>query len=247
MTTDTRVLAWFSCGAASAVAAKLAITKYGNAVEVIYCDTMVNEHPDNQRFFNEVQDWLGQTIKVIKSDRYASVDEVIQKRRYMAGIQGALCTVELKKMPRFEYQDPDDIHVFGYTREEQPRMKRMREANPELRLDFTLADGPNHLGYFKDECLAILTDAGIELPAMYKLGYNNNNCLGCVKATSYKYWQAIRQDFPDVFEKRVQQSRELGVQLTRWKGKRVFLDELPAGVSADKGSDEDLSCGPECK
>lgn len=36
-----RVLVWFSCGAASAVAAKLAVDKYRNdSVEVLYCDTL---------------------------------------------------------------------------------------------------------------------------------------------------------------------------------------------------------------
>jgi len=33
----------------------------------------------------------------------------------------------------------------------------------------------------KENCLAIIDRAGIEIPMMYKLGYNNNNCIGCVK------------------------------------------------------------------
>lgn len=239
----TRTLSWFSCGAASAVASKLAIAKYGTDCEVVYCDTSDTEHPDNMRFLHQIEEWLGQSIKVIKSDRYTSVDDVIEKRRYMAGVAGALCTVEMKKMPRFAYQDPDDIHVFGYTSEEQPRIQRIREANPELRLDFTLAEA----GLTKRNCWEMLLDVGIELPAMYRLGYKNNNCLGCVKATSSKYWRAIRHDFPEVFEKRVAQSRELNVRLAYWKGKRVFLDELPAGYDEkQKNGSEDLSCGPEC-
>jgi hypothetical protein len=38
-----RVLVWFSCGDASAVAAKFAIQKYGSRVEVLYCDTFKYE------------------------------------------------------------------------------------------------------------------------------------------------------------------------------------------------------------
>ncbi len=239
-----RTLSWFSCGAASALASKLALEKYGLDCEVVYCDTSDTEHPDNMRFLRQVENWLGIGIKIIKSDRYSSVDDVIEKRRYMAGPAGALCTVEMKKMPRFAYQDPDDIHVFGYTVEEQPRIQRMRETNPELRLDFTLADARKT----KKDCYVALLDAGIELPAMYRLGYKNNNCLGCVKSTSPAYWQAIRHDFPEVFEKRVQQSRVLGVKLLQVKNKkRVFLDELPEGYNPNrKNGAEDLSCGPEC-
>lgn len=38
-------------------------------------------------------------------------------------------------------------------------------------------------GIDKQGCLDIIAAAGIKLPAMYGLGYKNNNCLGCVKAT----------------------------------------------------------------
>lgn len=55
---NDRVLSWFSCGDASAVAAKLAVEKYGDRCEVLYCDTFAFEHPDNRRFFNDTQQWL---------------------------------------------------------------------------------------------------------------------------------------------------------------------------------------------
>jgi len=79
---------------------------------------------------------------------------------------------------------------------------------------------------------------------MYELGYSNNNCIGCVKATSAKYWNKIRADFPEHFERRAQQSRELGVRLTRVDGERVFLDELPEDYLF--GEMESISCGPDC-
>lgn len=238
-----RVVAWFSCGAASAVASKLAIEKYG-AVEVVYCDTMSTEHPDQQRFFDDVQKWLGQEILRIRSEKYADVDEVIEKRRYMAGIAGAPCTVEMKKVPRFAYQRPDDLHIFGLHYGEEDRAAHMRDNDPGLDMAFPLIES----SYSKADCAATLIRAAIELPAMYKLGYGNNNCLGCVKATSAKYWQGIRHDFPEVFERRVRQSRELGVRLVEIRHhERVFLDELPEGYAPkDKGARESISCGPDC-
>jgi hypothetical protein len=41
--------------------------------------------------------------------------------------------------------------------------------------------------------------AGIELPMMYRLGYSNANCIGCVKG-GMGYWNKIRRDFPAEFE-----------------------------------------------
>jgi hypothetical protein len=46
---------------------------------------------------------------------------------------------------------------------------------------------------------AMVERAGIELPLMYRLGYDNANCIGCVKGGE-GYWRAIREDFTDQFE-----------------------------------------------
>lgn len=241
-TIDPRIVVWFSCGAASAVAAHEALKKYpAERVAVVYCDTSRNEHPDNMRFLTDVEDWLGITVERIASTKYATVEDVFDARSYMAGIAGAPCTVEMKKVPRFAYQRADDIHVFGFTADEQNRRERFDDNNPELNTDWVLIDA----GITKDECLHRVDEAGISLPVLYGLGYNNNNCLGCVKATSARYWNMVRRDFPLVFEQRAKQSRKIGARLTRVKGVRVFLDELPADYLPSEPL-EDISCGPDC-
>lgn len=242
-----RVVVWFSCGAASAVAAKIALTKYGHSgVDVVYCDTSEAEHPDNMRFYRDVEQWIQYPIQTIRSVKYRTVDEVFEHRKYMSGRQGAPCTVQMKKVPRFGFQRADDIHVFGFTANEVKRSRDFAERNHELTLDWVLIDA----GIGKLDCLAMLQEAGIELPVMYKLGFKNNNCLGCVKATSPSYWNAIRRYFPDVFAKRAEQSRRIGCKLARVRvdgkkdGKRIFLDRLSPDNS--EVIDEDLSCGPQC-
>lgn len=96
-----RVLAWFSCGVASACAAYFAIEKYGKeAVCVVNCDTLKSEHPDNRRFLRAVEGWLGVEVHQIRSGYFADVDKVFEETKYMAGIHGARCTTEMKKLPR---------------------------------------------------------------------------------------------------------------------------------------------------
>ncbi len=63
-----RTLVWFSCGAASAVAAKLAVETYGERCEVVTCDTISTEHPDNRRFFDDVQRWIGRDIAALRGE-----------------------------------------------------------------------------------------------------------------------------------------------------------------------------------
>ena len=85
-----RVISWFSCGAASAVATKLAIQKYGS-VDVYYTDTG-SEHEDNPRFITDCEKWFGTNVTILKSDKYADAMEACEKARYLSSPQGAPCT-----------------------------------------------------------------------------------------------------------------------------------------------------------
>lgn len=215
-----RVLGWISAGAASAVACKLTPD-----AEPVYCETGA-EHPDNQRFLADCERWLGREVTRIRSERYASTWEVFEKRRYLAGVEGALCTVELKVMPRLAFQHPTDVHVFGYTADkaDAKRADRLRANYPELDIRTPLIERR----ITKEACLSMIEGAGIALPPMYALGFHNNNCIPCVKATSPAYWALIRKSFPAEFDRMSRLSRELGVRLCRIKGERAFIDEIPA-------------------
>lgn len=131
--------------------------------------------------------------------------------------------------------------VVWFSCEETARITRMEGSNPELTFDWILE--ANNLS--KESCLSRIVEAGIPLPVMYRLGFKNNNCIGCVKATSIAYWRSIREHFPEVFATRARQSRELGVRLTRLKGQRIFIDEIPKDQPMLPIT-EDVSCGPDC-
>jgi len=243
-----RVLAWFSCGDASAVAAKLAVDKFGDRCEVLYCDTFAYEHPDNRRFFSDVEKWIGKAIKVLKSPTYSDIYDVFYKTRWLVGVGGARCTTELKKNVRRAYQDPEDLHVFGFTIEEERRVASLFRENPEVDAWFPLIEH----GMSKADCHRFIRDAGIELPMMYRLGYKNNNCIGCVKGGS-GYWNKIRRDFPEIFNKMAITERMLNAAICkvegvtngkRWRDRR-FLDELPPDAGRYQ-EEPDIECGVLC-
>ena len=113
MQSEPRTLVWWSTGAASAVAARLTLEDTPDAL-IVRCETG-NEDPDNYRFEADVVQWLGKPVTLLRSEKYESVWDVFRRRRYMSGVAGAICTGEMKVVPRLEFQRPTDIHVFGYT------------------------------------------------------------------------------------------------------------------------------------
>lgn len=235
----SRTLAWFSCGDASAVACHLTLRDDSSTVVVrIHLTT---EHADNDRFAADCARWYGKSIETIKSERYADTWAVWESRRYIAGIKGAPCTTELKKMVRFAYQEPDDLHVMGYTVEEKKRADTFVRNNPELECTFPLIAAKLR----KADCHAIVRDAGIELPAMYRLGFGNNNCIGCPKGGA-GYWNKIRKHFPVEFERMAKLSRELGARLVKQDGERCFLDELRTTTGRQK-DELQIDCSPFCE
>lgn len=245
MSDKPRMLCWFSCGAPSAVAAKKCIELYSGSHEVLVvnCDTRASEHPDNYRFSAECEKWFGQPVIYLRNEEYATVDEVFDRTKYMAGVRGARCTTELKKIPRLSFARPDDVHVFGLTFDEMKRLREFKLRNPDLLLKWVLVE----LGLTKSDCLWEIKRAGIKPPEMYALGFDNNNCPGCVKASSPWYWSMIRKHFPDIFKRRCEQSRKLGVRLVEIRHhERIFLDELPDQPFNRPRKKERLSCGPEC-
>ena len=242
-----KIAVWFSCGAASAVAAKKTVELYGQDNEIRIVNSGVKqEDSDNYRFLKDVEKWIGIEIEQAINPKYPTGDvtAVFKDYKYMSGRKFAPCTKEVKKNPRYLWEEihKPDWHVLGFTSEETTRHKR-----------FIITEVPNVIpvlidaGLTKGDCFRIIQDAGIELPNIYKLGYPNANCIGCVKATSPTYWNHVRKVHPEVFKERADQSREIGCKLTRYKGKRLFLDELPADAVGRPMKDMNFECGVFCE
>lgn len=224
MEESSPVIAWFSCGATSAVACKLALGKYDN-VRVVYIDTH-SGHSDNLRFIRECEDWYGTAIEVRDNPNWANVGDVILRTGYINGPFGAACTLHLKKEVRYALEKEvgkwsGQVWGFEFTRNEINRAIRLQEQYPKIKPLFPLIEEQ----LAKPDCLAILRSQGIELPVMYRMGYHNNNCIGCVKG-GISYWNTIRRDFPDVFLRMAQLERVVGHTCLKDDDGLLFLDEL---------------------
>lgn len=192
-----KIVGWFSCGNNSAVMSKVLVDQYPNDdVRIVRC-VVANEHTDNDRFHADVERWIGRPIYRLSSRTYEDCWQVWEARKYLSGIKGAPCAGEMKKAVRWEFErdwEPD-FQAFGFSFDESVRAERFIRNNPEARLLRPLEDAR----ITKPECAQLVEGAGIELPVMYRLGFKNNNCICCVKATSIVYWARCRHHFPEQF------------------------------------------------
>lgn len=207
---------WLSAGVSSFVAAYLA----KNVDKYIYID-IENQHPDSLRFIEDCEKALGKQIEVFRSP-YGSVENAIRAAGFINRPKvGAYCTKFLKKRVRKkwedEHKDYDITYVWGFDTNEVHRQEALVEAMPQFNHEFPLIDK----SLTKQDAHGILESLGIMRPMMYDLGYNNNNCIGCVKG-GMGYWNKIRVDFPEVFERMAKLEREVGCSCING----VYLDEL---------------------
>lgn len=220
----SRVVCHFSCGAASAVATKLALAKYGRSCVVILNAFVAEEHPDNRRFLADCERWFGHPITVLRDEKYgASVDAVWLGKKFMTSHLMTPCSYYLKRKVIEAASMPDDQHVFGFTVEESDRARRLERCGllvvtPLIDANLTHAD-----------CLGMVERAGLLLPEMYRLGFSNANCIGCVRGGE-GYWNKTREVFPERFAQVVQIQEAIGPGAyffrNRKTGERFGLKDL---------------------
>jgi 3'-phosphoadenosine 5'-phosphosulfate sulfotransferase (PAPS reductase)/FAD synthetase len=225
------VICWWSGGITSAVACLKAIELYGrDKCRVIFIDTN-NEDSDTYRFMKNCEVMYGLPIETITSNRHKSVQDVWYKYNSLNVANGAVCSSEMKRRVREDWQKENKwLHqVFGFEMEESKRAKSMVLNHSKTNPIFPLM----MYGLSKKDCINIIEEIGINPPRMYQLGFHNNNCFttGCVQG-GIGYWQKMRDEFPDKFNKMA----EVEHDLTERKGKPVTMLKDQSGKAKQNGN-----------
>ena len=217
------IIGWWSGGVTSAVTCKLCIDLYGvENVRLIFIDTF-NEDDDTYRFKKDCEKWYGKEIETItrigKGKKYEKIQDVWYKYKSLNVAGGAVCSSELKRELRKQWQKENDFkcQAFGFDVDEIRRVKSMtnnyRESAKPI---FPLL----MFGYNKQDCVQLILDKGLKLPRAYVLGFLNNNCLktGCVQG-GIGYWQKMKRDIPTNFKAMAKVEHDL----TDMKGEPVTM------------------------
>lgn len=226
---------WFSAGVSSAMVAYLCKDELD---EIIY-QHIDDQHPDTMRFLHDVENLIGREITVQQSP-LKSVDTACRYGNCIR-IPRTLpqCSTLLKKRERqkWEYEhEGNHTYFWGLDVTEKERADRFTRGMPHAEHRYPLIERE----LSKDDVHAMAVRLGLKRPAMYEMGYHNNNCIGCV-AGGKGYWNKIRRDFPDVFASRAKLERDIGHSCING----VYLDELdPEAGRHDPPID--IECGVYC-
>lgn len=204
-------VSWFSAGVSSAVATKIVEPDI-----IIYID-IEDQHSDTYRFLDDCENWFNKKIVRLQSP-HRSVENACYSSAFIKSPAGAVCTRILKRRVRQEWELENNgkhVYIWGFDSHEKNRAERCAKYMPDFYHEFPILDRT------KSEVHGILECARIKRPAMYEMGYPNNNCVGCIKG-GMGYWNKIRDDFPSVFHGRSVMEREIGAHIL----KECYLDEL---------------------
>lgn len=237
ITKDTPIIAWWSGGIASAITCNLCISWFGtDKVRIIFIDTN-NEDSDTYRFLKDCESWYGIKIETITSKNYKSIQDVWIKNLSLNTATGAICSTELKKIVREDFQKNNSFsyQAFGFDIEEIDRAMALKLNHPDSKPIFPLI----YELLNKKACLRYLPQGlfKIEVPIVYKLGYLNNNCFntGCVQG-GIGYWQKIQKEDENKFnamaemEHRITKLKGIPVTMLKDQSKKgglVFLKHNP--------------------
>lgn len=224
------IIGWWSGGIASAVTCKLIIDDFGvDKCRIIMIDTG-NEDPDTYRFLMDCERWYGIKIETIRNEEYSNIKEVWYKHQSLNVAHGAICSSELKRKARESWQRENQYtaQAFGFDVDETNRALSLKLNHPKTKPIFPLLNR----WVSKQDCIDIIKDAGIEVPNMYKLGFQNNNCFqtGCVQG-GIGYWQKMQREHIGKFNAMAQVEHDLtnlrGEPITMCKDQSKEAKEMP--------------------
>ena len=245
-----------SGGLTSFEALRRCLEKHGKEnTSAVFADTLI-EDADLYRFLSDQERYFGIAIERIADGR--TPWQVMRDERCITMQSMAPCSKILKReaidtVLHARHEPGTYTRVFGYEWSELDRMERLAASIAPERAWFPLSEPP-----YVDKChiSTFLESIGIEVPQMYKDGFEHNNCSGmCVKA-GQAHWANLFYTRPDRYthaegeEEKIRQhlGKDISILKDRRGGAaspmslRAFRERLESG-DTDYDKDDWGGCG----
>jgi len=219
------VIVAISGGKASAWCADWALRTYPKKDVILYFNDTKWEHPDLYRFLDDLENYFGHSITIDSDGR--TPEELFYDNHALANNRMPFCSRILKAERLQAFYQDGDILIFGISKNETHRAQRLvqvyntiaekKNKRPVLRFPL-IAEQTT-----KEQIDFFLGEANIEIPELYKLGFQHNNCSGgCVRAGK-KQWKLLYEKLPAVYADRERVEEDLREYLG--KDIHFFKDE----------------------
>ena len=206
-----RIIATMSGGKSSAWCADWALRHFDKDKVVLYFNDTKWEHPDLYRFIEELSSYWNKEITYDSDGR--SPENLFYEHHAFANNRMPFCSRILKceRLQKF-YRDGDMI-IFGIGNNESHRAYRLIKVYEDIamkkhkyvKLLFPLI-AENVTSEQIDKWIESIH---IDVPIMYRLGFEHNNCSGgCVRAGK-KQWKKLYETLPEVYLDRERVEKEV--------------------------------------
>lgn len=198
------VIVTLSGGRASAWCANWALTNFPKRDVILYFNDTKWEHPDLYRFLADLERYFKHPIMRDSDGR--SPEELFYDHHALANNWMPFCSHELKALRLQKFFRDGDVLVFGIGIEEKHRAVRLVQIYKGLAatrhksaaLRFPLIENQ----VTSQQVNEFIDSTGIEVPLLYRLGFQHNNCSGgCVRAGK-KHWKLLLEKLPKVYAER---------------------------------------------
>ena len=234
-----RHIATFSGGVTSAYVCDMVLRDHPEA-EIVFTDTRW-EDEDLYRFLTDCEQRWKKPVTILSHGQ--NPEELFNSQGILGNDRMPVCSriLKAKQMQDFLKSSLDAVTVyFGIDASEAHRAEKIVRAYSELphvKCAFPLVDAGWMLD--KDKIISEIETAwGIQIPRLYKMGFDHNNCGGgCVRGKK-GHWLKLLRVLPDVYADRERMEREFrkntdGLKYTILEGKS--LKQLRAEAESQPG------------
>jgi len=213
-----------SGGIQSAIVADIVIKEIPE-VRLIFTDTKW-EDPDLYRFLSDLEKYWGKEIIRLSDGR--NPEELMYDQGILANDRVPICSRILKgevlqKYIKEQREDDEENEItiyFGIDWSESHRCNKINRIYDKLKIKTRYPLIERKSFFDKPAQIEIIKSWGIEIPRLYREGFQHNNCNGGCVRQGAKSWRRLLQVRPDVFGERERVEREFK------DGKYTFLKNI---------------------
>lgn len=190
-------IVFYSTGISSWFVTKILIAKHNNVL-CVFADTKL-EHESNYRFLEQSVQQLG--CKLIHLQDGRDIFQLWRDKKAIANNRMPFCSIELKskvckKYIADNFSPGNCILYFGISNDEEKRTAKIEANWHPYGCEFPLLN----LDISKSAMIKLAESEGLEIPLMYKLGFNHANCSGACVRAGKKQWLVLIEKLPEVYQ-----------------------------------------------